>query len=83
MKILKMFILSWTLWTRVCCNWYQLLIFKDLKQLLDSNQEMTDQNTQYFVYQILRGMKYIHSANVLHRDIVRPFLSNLTAVETK
>lgn len=42
----------------------------DLKQLLDSNQEITDQNTQYFMYQILRGMKYIHSANVLHRDIV-------------
>jgi len=24
---------------------------------------------QYFLYQILRGLKYIHSANVLHRDL--------------
>ena len=24
---------------------------------------------QYFVYQLLRGLKYIHSANVLHRDL--------------
>jgi mitogen-activated protein kinase 1/3 len=29
---------------------------------------------QYFVYQLLRGLKYVHSANVLHRDL-RP--SNL------
>ncbi|KAF1873009.1 hypothetical protein Lal_00016127 [Lupinus albus] len=24
---------------------------------------------QYFLYQVLRGLKYIHSANVLHRDL--------------
>lgn len=24
---------------------------------------------QYFVYQLLRGLKYVHSANVLHRDL--------------
>jgi serine/threonine protein kinase len=24
---------------------------------------------QYFIYQILRGLKYIHSAHVLHRDL--------------
>ncbi len=25
--------------------------------------------SQYFLYQLLRGLKYIHSANVLHRDL--------------
>ena len=24
---------------------------------------------QYFLYQFLRGLKYVHSANVLHRDL--------------
>lgn len=24
---------------------------------------------QYFMYQLLRGLKYVHSANVLHRDL--------------
>lgn len=28
-----------------------------------------DRPVQYFVYQLLRGLKYVHSANVLHRDL--------------
>lgn len=26
-------------------------------------------SSQYFLYQLLRGLKFIHSANVLHRDL--------------
>lgn len=26
-------------------------------------------NMQFFLYQLLRGLKYVHSANVLHRDL--------------
>ncbi|MFQ6629021.1 hypothetical protein Gotur_007808 [Gossypium turneri] len=29
----------------------------------------SDLDFKYFLYQILRGLKYIHSANVLHRDL--------------
>ncbi|KAK4488315.1 hypothetical protein RD792_004071 [Penstemon davidsonii] len=41
----------------------------DLHQIIRSNQELTDDHCQYFMYQILRGLKYVHSANVLHRDL--------------
>lgn len=41
----------------------------DLHQIIRSEQPLTDAHFQYFVYQILRGLKYIHSANVLHRDL--------------
>jgi len=41
----------------------------DLDRIVSSNQPLTDQHAQYFLYQILRGLKYIHSANVLHRDL--------------
>lgn len=32
-------------------------------------QAISNDHTCYFLYQILRGLKYIHSANVLHRDL--------------
>lgn len=41
----------------------------DLHQIIRSPQALTDEHIQYFVYQILRGLKYMHSANVLHRDL--------------
>lgn len=39
----------------------------DLERIISSSQRLTDQHAQYFVYQILRGLKFIHSARVLHR----------------
>ena len=32
-------------------------------------QKLSNDHVCYFLYQILRGLKYIHSANVLHRDL--------------
>lgn len=32
-------------------------------------QDLSDEHIQYFVYQILRGVLYMHSANVVHRDL--------------
>eukprot|EP01080_Neovahlkampfia_damariscottae_P004704 gene4704-8288_t len=32
-------------------------------------QPLDDGGVKYFLYQLLRGVKYVHSANVLHRDI--------------
>jgi len=41
----------------------------DLDRIVSSDQALSDSHAQYFVYQVLRGLKYIHSANVLHRDL--------------
>jgi len=41
----------------------------DLHKVIRSPQPLSDQHVQYFLYQLLRGMKYIHSCNVLHRDL--------------
>lgn len=41
----------------------------DLHRIIYSRQELSDDHIQYFIYQILRALKYCHSANVLHRDL--------------
>ncbi|XP_067936525.1 mitogen-activated protein kinase 1-like [Watersipora subatra] len=46
----------------------QTLMETDLYKLLRTQQVGND-HICYFLYQILRGLKYIHSANVLHRDL--------------
>ncbi|BEJ11656.1 hypothetical protein CspHIS471_0201160 [Cutaneotrichosporon sp. HIS471] len=41
----------------------------DLHQIVRSGQPLSNLHIQFFLYQLLRGMKYIHSANVIHRDL--------------
>lgn len=32
-------------------------------------QDLSDDHAQYFIYQLLRALKAVHSADVIHRDI--------------
>ncbi|GFQ02161.1 mitogen-activated protein kinase 16 [Phtheirospermum japonicum] len=41
----------------------------DLHQVIKANDDLTPEHYQFFLYQLLRGMKYIHTANVFHRDL--------------
>lgn len=41
----------------------------DLYKLIGSPQFLTDEHIKLFMYQLLVGLKYIHSAHVIHRDM--------------
>lgn len=51
------------------CYLYEELMECDLAAIVRSGQPLTDAHFQSFIYQILCGLKYIHSASVLHRDL--------------
>lgn len=41
----------------------------DLSSIIKSPQPLSDNHVQLFIYQILRGLNFMHSACVLHRDL--------------
>lgn len=45
------------------------LMETDLHRIIYSKQTLSIDHVQYFVYQVLRGLKCVHSANVIHRDL--------------
>jgi len=45
------------------------LMETDLHRVIYSKQPLTEEHHQYFVHQLLRGLVYLHSANVVHRDL--------------
>lgn len=45
------------------------LMETDLHRIIYSKQKLSIDHAQYFIYQVLRGLKYIHSAEIIHRDL--------------
>ncbi|KAJ0250474.1 Mitogen-activated protein kinase 18 [Hirschfeldia incana] len=45
------------------------LMESDLHQVIKANDDLTRDHHQFFLYQMLRALKFMHTANVYHRDL--------------
>ncbi|XP_051125971.1 mitogen-activated protein kinase 19-like isoform X2 [Andrographis paniculata] len=45
------------------------LMESDLHQVIKANDDLTNEHQRFFLYQMLRALKYMHTANVYHRDL--------------
>lgn len=41
----------------------------DLGDVIKSNQIINEKQIMYFIYQLLKGLKFIHTASIIHRDL--------------
>lgn len=48
---------------------YSPLYEKDLAKVIASDVALSDDHIKFFVYQMLCGLAYMHSASILHRDM--------------
>ena len=54
---------------QICsANTFKELMETDMHRVIRT-QDLSDDHCQYFIYQTLRALKAMHSANVLHRDL--------------
>jgi serine/threonine protein kinase len=45
------------------------LMATDLHRIIQSKQQLSEEHIQFFIYQTLKSLKFIHSGSVIHRDI--------------
>jgi serine/threonine protein kinase len=45
------------------------LLDSDLHRIIQSPQPLTEAHNRYFMYQLIRGIKYLHDHDIIHRDL--------------
>ena len=67
------------------CVWFRYIVTsrmdQDLQSIVFSKTALSEDQTQWILYQCLAGLNYLHSAGVVHRDL-KPGLTLLLSALT-
>jgi mitogen-activated protein kinase 15 len=70
--MIEIFILCLNIWVKKINRFsFISIIFleADLHNVIRKGNILKDTHKRYVMYQLLKAMKYLHSANVIHRDM--------------
>ncbi len=73
--MIEIFILFLNLWVKIKISRkkfflkFQFYSEADLHNVIRKGNILKDTHKRYVMYQLLKAMKYLHSANVIHRDM--------------
>jgi len=51
------------------CTVYKIIVDTDLHNVIKRGNILKDIHKQYIMYQLFKAIKYLHSGNVIHRDL--------------
>jgi len=70
--MIEIFILFLNIWVILQISFFNLfesISEADLHNVIRKGNILKDTHKRYVMYQLLKAMKYLHSANVIHRDM--------------
>jgi serine/threonine protein kinase len=73
--MIEIFILFSNLWVNKNRHFFNFYFYSrifseaDLHNVIRKGNILKDTHKRYVMYQLLKAMKYLHSANVIHRDM--------------
>ena len=65
---------------QLCSNGVNIALTKNMFDLIKKRKKLTIAETQYFIYQLIDGLCYLHNKQIIHREYVLAYLASNWAI---